>query len=456
MLHRRRGSPTSQQRMIRKARNLSDFWESKKQQEQENEQRRVRALFDDIDEDGGGTLDREEVGQLLGRLSDVPVAEDDLSSAMQALDADGDGSVDFEEFLHWWQLVRQERGGSVWASNINKRNRELQEKEDLQALFSLIDTDKSDAVDTEELGKMTSDLGLSLTAVELQVAMKDIDNDGDGEVSFGEFYLWYSAKKEDEKGLAVEIQKGLNRSQILKATKDSMFAALDGGTQSSTALRGLFDRLDRGGDGAVGIEEIMEVKSALRLTMSRDGIQDALKEMDTDGDGGIDFKVNFGAWLHAPPLSQPIGHSWQGPAADASLTCCVALQEFEAWWLSSTGSAAGQLRSQIKLAGFLARASGSVLVATEMGEQDADAMAANEAYLEDLLVSSFSRSISMDGKSLTLFSRDSRVRQLCTSMLSSRATEFFLIACIVVNLAVVGSAKYFSRVTGIDEQNLRA
>ena len=325
MLHRRRGSPTSQQRMIRKARNLSDFWESKKQQEQENEQRRVRALFDDIDEDGGGTLDREEVGQLLARLSDVPVAEDDLSSAMQALDADGDGSVDFEEFLHWWQLVRQERGGSVWASNINKRNRELQEKEDLQALFCLIDTDKSDAVDTEELGKMTSDLGLSLTAVELQVAMKDIDTDGDGEVSFGEFYLWYSANKEDEKGLAVEIQKGLNRSQILKATKDSMFAALDGGTQSSTALRGLFDRLDRGGDGAVGIEEIMEVKNALRLTMSRDEIQDAMKEIDTDGDGGIDFQVNFGAWLpHAPPLSQPIGYSWQGPAADAHVLCRAA------------------------------------------------------------------------------------------------------------------------------------
>ena len=79
------------------------------------------------------------------------------------------GDVDFEEFLAWWQNVRQERGGSIWASSINMRNRELQEKEDLHELFQLIDTDNSDAIDADELGKMTSDLGLSLTTVELEL-----------------------------------------------------------------------------------------------------------------------------------------------------------------------------------------------------------------------------------------------------------------------------------------------
>ena len=54
---------------------------------------------------------------------------------------------------------------------------------------------------------------------------------------------------------------------------------------------------------------------------------------------------------------------------------------------------AGKLRSQTKLSGWLAHASGSVLVATEMADQDEEDMADTEAFLLDLLSNSFSRSI---------------------------------------------------------------
>ena len=67
--------------------------ENKKKEQLAKERARVQKLFDDIDEDGGGTLDREEVGILLVRLSGGEVPEPDLESAMQELDADGDGKL---------------------------------------------------------------------------------------------------------------------------------------------------------------------------------------------------------------------------------------------------------------------------------------------------------------------------------------------------------------------------
>eukprot|EP01050_Picozoa_sp_SAG11_P032905 SAG11_NODE_10919_length_796_cov_1.411765_1_plen_186_part_01 len=186
--------------MLQKARDLSSWREGKKKQLAEKERSRVEALFNDIDDDGGGTLDREEVGHLLSRLSGGDVADQELSAAMSELDADGDGEISFDEFLEWWQRVRQERAGSTWGLSINVRNRELQEKEDLHELFKLIDTDGSDAIDVEELGQLTNDLGLSLTAVQLEVAMQDIDDDGDAEVSFEEFHAWFNIKKKETHG----------------------------------------------------------------------------------------------------------------------------------------------------------------------------------------------------------------------------------------------------------------
>ena len=67
-----------------------------------------------------------------------------------------------------------------------------------------------------------------------------------------------------------------------------MFAALEGAT-SSAALRGLFDRLDKDGDGALGIEELLQLAQSLRLSLNRKELEQAKSEMDTDGDGEIDF-----------------------------------------------------------------------------------------------------------------------------------------------------------------------
>jgi Ca2+-binding EF-hand superfamily protein len=55
-------------------------------------------LFQEIDVDGSGTLDREEVALCAKKLG-APLSEEALEAAMQTMDADGNGSVDFDEFF---------------------------------------------------------------------------------------------------------------------------------------------------------------------------------------------------------------------------------------------------------------------------------------------------------------------------------------------------------------------
>lgn len=61
----------------------------------------LRAVFLEIDVDGSGTLDRDEVAVLARRLGH-DLTDKQLDRAMSEMDADGDGTVDFEEFKNWY------------------------------------------------------------------------------------------------------------------------------------------------------------------------------------------------------------------------------------------------------------------------------------------------------------------------------------------------------------------
>jgi hypothetical protein len=64
----------------------------------------LRTVFLEIDTDGSGVLDREEVSVLARRLGH-DLTEKQLNSAMSEMDTDGDNEVDFEEFKEWCDFM---------------------------------------------------------------------------------------------------------------------------------------------------------------------------------------------------------------------------------------------------------------------------------------------------------------------------------------------------------------
>jgi hypothetical protein len=61
---------------------------------------RLIELFDELDSDGSGRLERDEIQILAGRMG-RHMSDSELTEAMSNMDADGSGSVDYLEFTRW-------------------------------------------------------------------------------------------------------------------------------------------------------------------------------------------------------------------------------------------------------------------------------------------------------------------------------------------------------------------
>lgn len=70
----------------------------------------LRQTFNELDVDNSGTLDHQEVVLLADKLG-RPMDEETMAKAIKLMDQDGDGVVDFPEFLAWWRLGLRENSG---------------------------------------------------------------------------------------------------------------------------------------------------------------------------------------------------------------------------------------------------------------------------------------------------------------------------------------------------------
>ncbi|KAG2389017.1 hypothetical protein C9374_014417 [Naegleria lovaniensis] len=58
-----------------------------------------RNMFEKIDSDKSGTIDRLELFTMMKELTDGRITENDVDQMMKDADMDGDGRIDFEEFV---------------------------------------------------------------------------------------------------------------------------------------------------------------------------------------------------------------------------------------------------------------------------------------------------------------------------------------------------------------------
>ena len=83
----------------------------------------VVKLFQELDEDGSGSLEAFEIGQLAARLG-TELSGEDIAAAMKEMDKSNDGAVDMLEFGSWWarQQAAAETGeaAGVMGSAVGK------------------------------------------------------------------------------------------------------------------------------------------------------------------------------------------------------------------------------------------------------------------------------------------------------------------------------------------------
>ena len=66
-------------------------------------------------------------------------------------------------------------------------------------VFADIDVDNSGALDKDELDMAARKLGVALTQREIDAGFAAMDNDGNGEVDFDEFFEWFKELKKKDR-----------------------------------------------------------------------------------------------------------------------------------------------------------------------------------------------------------------------------------------------------------------
>ena len=129
-----------------------------------------KEAFDIFDVDGGGTITVEELEEVMKSLGQKPTKAQ-LEATVREIDADGDGAIDFAEFL---------------TMMLRKMNEGNPEKE-LMDVFMVFDKDGSGTISPDELRSAMRVIGEKLTDDEIEDAIKLADKSGDGEVDYDEF-----------------------------------------------------------------------------------------------------------------------------------------------------------------------------------------------------------------------------------------------------------------------------
>ncbi|KAL0692249.1 hypothetical protein Bca4012_059429 [Brassica carinata] len=127
----------------------------------------LKELFKMIDTDNSGTITFEELKDSIRRVGSELV-ESEIQELLRAADVDESGTIDYGEFL-------------AATIHLNKLERE----ENLTAAFSFFDKDSSGCITMDELQQAWKQFGIKDS--HLDEMIKDIDQDNDGQINYGEF-----------------------------------------------------------------------------------------------------------------------------------------------------------------------------------------------------------------------------------------------------------------------------
>lgn len=109
---------------------------------------------------------------------------------------------------------------------------------DVKPAFAKFDKDNSGAIDKEELGQLSEDLGTKLTEDQLTAALLDLDLNKDGVVDLDEFCRWYFTGMKPYNGsrrtLLTLGSKSMKLAEVLKEETKNVLMQQELKTKSSS------------------------------------------------------------------------------------------------------------------------------------------------------------------------------------------------------------------------------
>lgn len=123
-----------------------------------------------FDKDGDGNISSKELGTVMRSLGQNPT-EAEIRDMIKEVDTDGNGQIEFNEFMKMMQNKMQE----------------VDSDEEIREAFKVFDKNGDGFISAAELRHVMTNLGEKLTDEEVNEMIKEADLDGDGQINYEEF-----------------------------------------------------------------------------------------------------------------------------------------------------------------------------------------------------------------------------------------------------------------------------
>ncbi|XP_049873795.1 calmodulin-A-like isoform X2 [Pectinophora gossypiella] len=130
-----------------------------------------------FDKDEDGTITMAELGVVMRSLGQRP-SETELRDMVKEVDQDGNGTIEFNEFLQM----------------MSKKMRGADGEDELREAFRVFDKNNDGLISSVELRHVMTNLGERLSEEEVDDMIREADLDGDGMVNYDEFVTKLTSK----------------------------------------------------------------------------------------------------------------------------------------------------------------------------------------------------------------------------------------------------------------------
>eukprot|EP01043_Picozoa_sp_COSAG02_P027730 COSAG02_NODE_1648_length_11502_cov_30.464439_5_plen_1094_part_00 len=260
----------------------------------------LRRTFQFFDRDGSGAIDLQEFTESLKLRCGLQFEESLMQSLMAQWDTDKTGELDYQKFcamildsrnelfvnINDRAIMEQQSDSNSNSEQFIRRHVRDQWKE-LITDFKHAAADATGDMEPQSMRDVLYRHNILMANDQFAQLVKDMDEDGDGRISYAEFMKYFGKGQADERALMGTIDN-MPIKQVRQLVLDKVRGRLVGGPSE---LRRTYQFFDRDGSGSIEYPEFRRVmKEHVGLQFSDKIFAELMKVYDDDGKGLIDFR----------------------------------------------------------------------------------------------------------------------------------------------------------------------
>jgi Ca2+-binding EF-hand superfamily protein len=272
-----------------------------------NKGRELKRVFENIDVDGSGTLDKREFLKAMAKLS-VKLTTDEVDAIYERYDRNGRGALDYNSFLALAGLDTSAKSQDSRSSRrglqqemedlVDKIRRQLDDSlgrdvnkaRELKKAFEQVDIDTTNRVDKRDFQRAMYKLGAKLAADEIDLVFERFEADRSNKLDYREFIELFAdnSSRDGRSSQNSRLQREVDDliDKIQRQLEDELGRDANKGRE----LKKVFENIDTDGSGTLDKREFAKAMASLRVKLTTDEIDVIYDRYDRNGRGALDYK----------------------------------------------------------------------------------------------------------------------------------------------------------------------